>query len=34
MQLKVDIGPWRQIVEFSAVAAVVKFFGFRPAKMN
>ena len=42
-QLKVDIGPCRQIVEFSAigaeswgstVAAAVKFFGSRPAKIN
>ena len=33
-QLKVDIGPWRQTVEFSPFAAAVKFFGSRPAKMN
>ena len=34
MELKADIGPWRQIVEFSAVAAAVKFFWSRPSKMN
>ena len=39
----VEIGPWRQKVEFlplrhrfkfSTIAAVVKFFGSRPAEMN
>ena len=34
MDLKVDIGPWRQTVEFSIVALAVKFFGSRPARMN
>ena len=34
IELKVDIGPWRQRVEFSIVAAAVKFFGSRPAKVN
>ena len=34
MELKVDIGPWRQTVEFSAIAAAVEFFGSRPAKWN
>ena len=53
MELKVDIGPCRQIaeflqwsqidefsaigayrIEFSTVAAAVKFFASRPAKMN
>ena len=27
MNLKVDIGPWRQTVEFSVVAAAIKLFG-------
>ena len=34
MELKVDNGPWRQRVEFSTVAAAVRFFGSRLAKMN
>ena len=34
MVLKVDIGPWMHTFEFSGVAAAVKFFGSRPAKMN
>ena len=33
-QLGVEIGPCRQRADFSTVAAVVKFFGSRPAKMN
>ena len=33
-ELKVDIGPLGQKVEFSIVAAAVKFFGSRPVKIN
>ena len=33
MELNVDIGPWRQTFEFSAVAAAAKVFRV-PAKMN
>ena len=34
MELKVDIGLWKQTVEFSTIAAAVKFCGSRPANMN
>ena len=30
----VEIRPWRQRIEFSIVAAVVKFFGSQPIEMN